>query len=264
MSLPAWGADDVTHGSIFQSWTIIKYSVSDFCFGKSSLRVGRSLPIASLFGRDPSGPAPTGALCVRMAALPPHFGSPRLGLDTARPRNLSYSHINYPLRIHLATQSTDAHAVTGNIIHAPLGMLLDGSITIAPFNTAAQGLSVTSPKGFAIERATLPTTRETPAILHTTRMQSIASVGRPSGPHIFSHSLYTKDPPPSRDPERPVGTPRSRALRGASRLHAYNELTGGGTASSPRARPFRLPPMGVSPRTDTWRMALEVPPALVS
>ena len=85
---------------------------------------------------------------------------------------------------------------------------------------------------------------------------------------LCSHSLAAKERSlaevePSLRPREPlteVATPRARAMRGAARLHAYE----GGDPSSPRARPFRLPPMGVSPRTDTWRMALEVPQAVVA
>ena len=58
---------------------------------------------------------------------------------TPNTRFMSYSHINYPLRVHLATQQTDAHRSTGNTIHASDDNLSNQSriAMIATMNTRA-------------------------------------------------------------------------------------------------------------------------------
>ena len=55
--------------------------------------------------------------------------------------------------------------------------------------------------------------------------------------------------------EKPSLPPQARADRGAARLQLLS-------AESPRHRPYRLPPMGVSPLQDTWRSALIVDPTV--
>lgn len=178
--------------------------------------------------------------------------SPRLSLDTARPRFGTFSHINYPLRVHQPDR--DVHKATGTVHHMPMGVLRDGSISLSSFRVNHLGVTVGSPAGFSVERSTLDSTKRLPAAHATIRARPVISVTRPTEACLFSTSmLYDQVPSRSRNAIERPDTARTRARRGAERLHP---------PSTP-SRPFRLPPMGVSPRNETWRVPLEVPPTMV-
>ena len=128
--------------------------------------------------------------------------SPRLSLDTARPRFGTFSHINYPLRVHQPDR--DVHKATGTVHHMPMGMLQDGSISLSSFRVDHLGVTVGSPAGFSVERSTLDSTKRLPCAHATIRARPVISVTRPrkracSAPrccmtrYLLDHEMQSSD-----------------------------------------------------------------------